>query len=179
MRVTFYAALFAATATATYTTEEADNFADYLWAQIDAGEMTYDEGQALAEQFADDWEQDLAELETEPELSPAVAGAAARRRKNKAQAGSDGIIADAKWLGGKMWSGVKAAGRGIDAVYDGTKNAIKATGKAIYNAPGNAAKAVSDWKKRHNFAQGGGGGNKAGASAGGAPVGGGSGPGKK
>ena len=48
MRVTFYAALFAATATATYTTEEADNFADYLWAQIDAGEMTYEEGQALA-----------------------------------------------------------------------------------------------------------------------------------
>ena len=153
MRVTFYAALFAATATATYTTEEADNFADYLWAQIDAGEMTFEEGQALAEQFADDWEQDLAELETE--ISPAAVAAANRnRRKNrKAQAGSDGIIADAKWLGGKMLNGAKAVGGAIDSAYDATKGAIKSGAKAVYNAPGNAIQAAKDWKKRHNFAQ--------------------------
>ena len=158
MRVTFYAALFAATATATYTTEEADNFADYLWAQIDAGEMTYEEGQALAEQFADDWEQDLAELETQP--GPAAGGAAGpaaggSRKGGAAQARSDGIIADAKWLGGKMLNGAKAVGGAIDSAYDATKGAIKSGAKAVYNAPGNAIKAAKDWKKRHNFAQGG------------------------
>ena len=156
MRVTFYAALFAATATATYTTEEADNFADYLWAQIDAGEMTYEEGQALAEQFADDWEQDLAELESQPPAGAPAAGAAgAGKRPGAAQARSDGIIADAKWLGGKMLSGAKAVGGAIDSAYDATKGAIKSGAKAIYNAPGNAIKAAKDWKKRHNFAQGG------------------------
>ena len=149
MRVTFYAALFAATATATYTTEEADNFADYLWAQIDAGEMTYEEGQALAEQFADDWEQDLAELETE-QKAPAPA-----KRPQAAQARSDGILADAKWLGGKALGAAKAVGGAIDSAYDATKGAIKSGAKAIYNAPGNAIKAAKDWKKRHNFAQGG------------------------
>ena len=153
MRVTFYAALFAATATATYTTEEADNFADYLWAQIDAGEMTYEEGQALAEQFADDWEQDLAELETQPGPAGAPAAGAGRRGGGAAQARSDGIIADAKWLGGKMLNGAKAVGGAIDSAYDATKGAIKSGAKAVYNAPGNAIKAAKDWKKRHNFVQ--------------------------
>ena len=149
MRVTFYAALFAATATATYTTEEADNFADYLWAQIDAGEMTYEEGQALAEQFADDWEQDMAEVEAEQQQQKP------QKRPGAAQARSDGIIADAKWLGGKDLGAAKAVGGAIDSAYDATKGAIKSGAKAVYNAPGNAIKAAKDWKKRHNFAQGG------------------------
>jgi len=46
----------------TYTEEEADNFADSLWSQIESGDMTYEEGQALAEQFADDLDDDLAEI---------------------------------------------------------------------------------------------------------------------
>ena len=141
MRFSFYAACFAATASATYTVEEMDSFADYLWAQMDAGEMTQEEGFALAEQYADDIELE-AELAQE-EGVPMEAG----------QANSDGIIADAKWLGGKMWNGAKAVGRGIDRAYDATKAGIKKAGSAVINAPGNAVKAVKDWKKRHNFPQ--------------------------
>ena len=137
MRFTFYAALFAATATATYTEEEADNFADYLWSQIESGDMTYEEGQALAEQFADDLDDDLAEIDTQP--------------SSAAHVNSDGIIADAKWLGGKMLSGAKAVGRGIDAVYDGTKAGLKAAGSAVINAPGAAMAAGNNWLKKHNF----------------------------
>ena len=152
MRFTFYAAL-AASASAAYTVAQADYFGDYLNAQIEEGVLSQEEGFALAQSFVDDWEMELAETETE---LPAGAGAAAaRRRKNKAQAGSDGIIADAKWLGGKALGAAKAVGGAIDSAYDATKGAIKSGAKAIYNAPGNAIKAAKDWKKRHNFAQGG------------------------
>ena len=140
MRFTFYAAL-SASASAAYTVAQADYYGDYLNAQIEDGVLSQEEGFALAQSFADDWEMELAETETEP-----FRGAAAQAR-------SDGIIADAKWLGGKMWNGAKAVGGAIDSAYDATKGAIKKGASAVYNAPGNAVKAVKDWKKRHNFVQ--------------------------
>ena len=54
MRFTFFASCLAFAGSATYTIEEADQFADYLWAQMDSGELSYEEGMALAQQFADD-----------------------------------------------------------------------------------------------------------------------------
>ena len=70
-----------------------------------------------------------------------------------AQPHAQPIMTDLKWLGGKMLNGAKAVGRGIDAAYDATKAGIKKAGSAVINAPGNAVKAVKDWKKRHNFPQ--------------------------
>ena len=137
MRFTFYAALFAATATATYTEEEGDNFADYLWSQIESGEMTYEEGQALAEQFADDLDDDLAETDAQPQAL--------------AQPHSQPIMTDLKWLGGKMLNGAKAVGGAIDSAYDATKAGIKKAGSAVINAPGNMVNAGNKWLKKHNF----------------------------
>merc|ERR1711948_138509 len=56
---------------------------------------------------------EMAETETQP--------GPAQRRPAGAQARSDGIIADAKWLGGKMLSGAKAVGGAIDSAYDATR----------------------------------------------------------
>ena len=68
MRFSFFASCLAVASSATYTIEEADQFADYLWAQMDSGELSYEEGMALAEQFADDMllEAQLEEEEGEP-----------------------------------------------------------------------------------------------------------------
>ena len=60
-------------------------------------------------------------------------------------------MTDLKWLGGKMLNGAKAVGRGIDAVYDGTKAGLKAAGSAVINAPGAAMAAGNNWLKKHNF----------------------------
>ena len=55
MRLSLYATISLATmASATYSPEDQDAFADYLWAQIKTEEITQEEGFALAEQFADD-----------------------------------------------------------------------------------------------------------------------------
>ena len=69
-------------------------------------------------------------------------------------ANADGIIADAKWLGGKALGAAKAVGGAIDSAYDATKAGIKKGAKAIANAPGNAVARVKKFKKDHNFAQG-------------------------
>ena len=153
MRFTFYAAL-AASASAAYTVAQADYYGNYLNAQIEEGVLSQEEGFALAQSFADDWEMELAELETEP--APVAPGAPAGKPPKKAgqaQARADGIVADAKWIGSKMWNGVKAVGNAVDSAYDATKGAIKSGAKAVYNAPGNALQAAKDWKKRHNFVQ--------------------------
>ena len=146
MRFTFYAALFAS-ASAVQLQNEEDAYADYLWAQYDAGEIPHEAVMQLAEEYAashwfgqvedDASPAEMAEMEAQP------------------HANADGIIADAKWLGGKALGAAKAVGGAIDSAYDATKGAIKSGAKAIYNAPGNAIKAAKDWKKRHNFAQGG------------------------
>ena len=60
-------------------------------------------------------------------------------------------MADLKWLGNKALNGVKAVGRGIDKVYDGTKAGLKAAGSAVINAPGAAMAAGNNWLKKHNF----------------------------
>ena len=69
------------------------------------------------------------------------------------EAGSDGIIADAKWLGSKALAGAKAVGGAIDKAYDATKAGVKKAGSAVINAPGNAVAAVKKFKKDHNFTQ--------------------------
>ena len=141
MRFSFYAACFAATATATYTMEDQDAFADYLWAQMESGDLTQEEGFALAEQFADDLdlEEELAQDDGEPIEYTEVDGE------------SQPIMADLKWLGSKALNGVKAVGRGIDKAYDATKAGVKGAAKAVYNAPGNIARAGNNWLKKHNF----------------------------
>ena len=157
MRFSLYAAI-AATASAVYLQSDEDAYADYLWAQHDAGEITHDEMLQLAEEYAEEHFADFAQYdadqpvemaETETEQKAPVAG----KRPQAAQARSDGIIADAKWLGGKALGAAKAVGGAIDSAYDATKGAIKSGAKAIYNAPGKALQAAKDWKKRHNFAQ--------------------------
>ena len=144
MRFTFYAALFAS-ASAVQLQNEEDAYADYLWAQFDAGEIPQEAVYQLAEEYAashwfgqvedDASPAEMAEMEAQP------------------HANADGIIADAKWLGGKALAGAKAVGGAIDKAYDATKAGIKAGASAIANAPGNAVKAVKDWKKKHNFVQ--------------------------
>ena len=171
MRFSLYAAI-AATASAVYLQSDEDAYADYLWAQHDAGEITHDEMLQLAEEYAEEHFADFAQYdadaqpvemaETETEQKGAIIPTP--RKNGGAQARSDGIIADAKWLGGKALGAAKAVGGktvgaakavggAIDSAYDATKGAIKSGAKAIYNAPGNAIKAAKDWKKRHNFAQ--------------------------
>ena len=144
MRFTFYAALFAS-ASAVQLQNEEDAYADYLWAQFDAGEIPQEAVYQLAEEYAashwfgqvedDASPVEMAEMEAQP------------------HANADGIIADAKWLGGKALAGAKAVGGAIDSAYDATKAGIKKGASAIANAPGNAVKAVKDWKKKHNFVQ--------------------------
>ena len=144
MRFTFYAALFAS-ASAVQLQNEEDAYADYLWAQFDAGEIPQEAVYQLAEEYAashwfgqvedDASPAEMAEMEAQP------------------HANADGIIADAKWLGGKALAGAKAVGGAIDKAYDATKAGIKKGASAIANAPGNAVKAVKDWKKKHNFVQ--------------------------
>ena len=159
MRFSLYAAI-AATASAVYLQSDEDAYADYLWAQHDAGEITHDEMLQLAEEYAEehfadfaqydaDQPVEMAETETEPPSNPPPPP----RKNGGAQARSDGILADAKWLGGKALGAAKAVGGAIDSAYDATKGAIKSGAKAIYNAPGKALQAAKDWKKRHNFAQ--------------------------
>ena len=156
MRFSLYAAI-AATASAVYLQSDEDAYADYLWAQHDAGDITHEEMLQLAEEYAEEHFVDFAQYEGEPEpvemAETETQPGPAQRRPAGAQARSDGIIADAKWLGGKMLSGAKAVGGAIDKAYDATKGAIKSGAKAVYNAPGNAIQAAKDWKKRHNFAQ--------------------------
>ena len=68
-----------------------------------------------------------------------------------AQSNSDGIIADAKWLGGKALAGAKAVGGAIDSAYDATKAGFKKVGSAVVNAPGAIARRGDKWLKDHNF----------------------------
>ena len=75
MRFTFYAAL-AASASAAYTVAQADYYGDYLNAQIEEGVLSQEEGFALAQSFADDWEMELAETD-----QAAAAAAAGKRNK--------------------------------------------------------------------------------------------------
>ena len=155
MRFSLYAAI-AATASAVYLQSDEDAYADYLWAQHDAGDITHEEMLQLAEEYAEEHFVDFAQYEGEPEpveMAETETQPGPVRRPAGAQARSDGIIADAKWLGGKMLNGAKAVGGAIDSAYDATKGAIKSGAKAVYNAPGNAIQAAKDWKKRHNFAQ--------------------------
>ena len=161
MRFSLYAAI-AATASAVYLQSDEDAYADYLWAQHDAGEISHDEMLQLAEEYAEEHFADFAQYdadaqpvemaETETEQKGAIIPGAGKR-PGAAQARSDGIIADAKWLGGKALGAAKAVGGAIDSAYDATKGAIKSGAKAVYNAPGKALQAAKDWKKRHNFVQ--------------------------
>ena len=143
MRFSFYAAVLACTTSAVVldTESEADAYANYLWAQMESGEMSAEEGQFLAEEYANALDQDeLAQVEDMHHISFA-----------EVDGQSQPIMTDLKWLGSKMLNGVKAVGRGIDAAYDKTKAGIKAAGKAVINAPGNAMKAGNNWLKKHNF----------------------------
>ena len=137
MRFSLYAAL-AASVTAIEIQSHEDAFADYLWAQHDAGELTTDEMMQLAQEYA---EEHFAETEAEPESYAEL----------DAQPHAQPIMTDLKWLGGKIANGAKAVGRGIDAAYDATKAGIKKAGSAVINAPGNMVKAGDNWLKKHNF----------------------------
>ena len=137
MRFSFYAAL-AAAATAVHVQSDEDAYADYLWAQHDAGEISYDELMEIANDYA---EEHFAETEAEPMSHAEI----------DAQPHAQPIMTDLKWLGGKIANGAKAVGRGIDAAYDATKAGIKKAGKAVINAPGNMVKAGDNWLKKHNF----------------------------
>ena len=140
MRFSFYATLFA-TATAVQIQNEEDAYADYLWAQYDAGELSQEGMMELAEEYATthfgqvdedaDVPTEMTEVQAQPHAQP--------------------IMTDLKWLGGKMLNGAKAVGRGIDAAYDATKAGIKKAGSAVINAPGNMVKAGDNWLKKHNF----------------------------
>ena len=142
MRFSFYAAL-AASVSAIEIQSHEDAFADYLWAQHDAGELSTEQMMELAEEYA---EEHFAETEVETEAEPVS------HAEVTAQPHAQPIMKDLGWLGGKMWNGVKAVGRGIDSAYDATKAGIKKGASAVYNAPGNLVKAKDAWMKKHNFA---------------------------
>ena len=110
MRFTFYAAL-AAAASATYTEEQADYYGNYLNAQIADGFYTQEEGEVLAQAFAEEWDNELAELEA------------------AAQADSQSIIRNAKFLRDKALDGVKFVGKKIGQSAIG--RGVKAVGRDI------------------------------------------------
>ena len=139
MRFSFYAAL-AAAATAVSVQSDEDAYADYLWAQHDAGDISTEEMMQLAENYAED-HFGYAETDAQPEAHAEV----------DAQPHAQPIMTDLKWLGGKIANGARAVGRGIDAAYDATKAGIKKAGSAVINAPGNMVKAGDNWLKKHNF----------------------------
>ena len=140
MRFSFYATLFA-TATAVQIQNEEDAYADYLWAQYDAGELSQEGMMELAEEYATTH---FGQVEEDVEVP-------AEMSEVNAQPHAQPIMTDLKWLGGKMLNGAKAVGRGIDAAYDATKAGIKKAGSAVINAPGNMVKAGDNWLKKHNF----------------------------
>ena len=140
MRFSLYATLFASAAAVQIQNEE-DAYADYLWAQYDAGELSQEGVMELAEEYAAthfgqveedaDVPTEMSEVEAQPHAQP--------------------ILTDLKWLGGKALGAAKAVGRGIDSAYDATKAGIKKAGSAVINAPGNIAAAGNNWLKKHNF----------------------------
>ena len=140
MRFSLYATLFASAAAVQIQNEE-DAYADYLWAQYDAGELSQEGVMQLAEEYAAthfgqveedaDVPTEMSEVEAQPHAQP--------------------ILTDLKWLGGKALGAAKAVGRGIDSAYDATKAGIKKAGSAVINAPGNAIRAGDNWLKKHNF----------------------------
>ena len=140
MRFSFYATLFA-TATAVQIQNEEDAYADYLWAQYDAGELSQEGMMELAEEYATTH---FGQVEEDVEVP-------AEMSEVNAQPHAQPIMTDLKWLGGKMLNGAKAVGRGIDAAYDATKAGLKKAGSAVINAPGNMIKAGDNWLKKHNF----------------------------
>ena len=142
MRFSFYATLFA-TATAVQIQNEEDAYADYLWAQYDAGELSQEGMMELAEEYATTHFGQVDEDADVPTEMTEV--------DNQAQPHAQPIMTDLKWLGGKIANGARAVGRGIDAAYDATKAGIKKAGSAVINAPGNMVKAGDNWLKKHNF----------------------------